>query len=204
MGKSRQLMDYVDRILLFASIRSGKDRYNLGPLEVSEILEQVRKNIAPLIIEESRVIEEDIEPCLPCVMGDLRALCGCLENLITNAIKYSGIDRRIRISARLQMTESVKEVVIAIQDCGIGIHSSELKHIFEPFYRSPEVTSAQIPGTGLGLSVCKHLAESMGGSLSVKSEVGVGSTFTLHLRTADPLQPELALADSTTAQGDRT
>ena len=203
MGKSRQLMDYVDRILLFASIRSGKDRYNIRQLQVSEILEQVRKNVAPLIIEESRVIEEDVEPHLPWVFADLRAVCGCLENLITNAIKYSGIDRRIRISARLETTESGKEVAIAIQDRGMGIPGSELKHIFEPFYRSPEARLAQIPGTGLGLSVCKHLAEAMGGRVSVKSEVGIGSTFTLHLRTAAPPQMELALASSTTAQGDR-
>jgi signal transduction histidine kinase len=203
MGKSRQLMDYVDRILLFASIRSGKDRYNIRPLEVSEILEQVRKNIASLIIEESRVIEEDIEPCLPRVFGDLRAVCGCLENLITNAIKYSGVDRRIRISAKLEKTEAGREVAIAVHDRGMGIHSSELKHIFQPFYRSPEATLAQIPGTGLGLSVCKHLAESMGGRLSVKTEVGFGSTFTLHLRTAEPVEPELALAGPTSAQEDR-
>ncbi len=203
MGKSRQLMDYVDRILLFASIRSGKDRYNIRPLQVSEILEQVRKNIASLILEESHVIEEDIEPYLPCVVGDLRAVCGCLENLITNAIKYGGVDRRIRISARLENTDSGKEVAIAIHDRGMGIHASELKHIFQPFYRSPEATLAQIPGTGLGLSVCKHLAESMGGRLSVRSEVGVGSTFTLHLRTASPPQPEVALAGSTTAHEDR-
>lgn len=203
MGKSRQLMEYVDRILLFASIRSGKDRYNIRQLQVSEILQQVRKNVAPLIIEESRVIEEDVEPYLPWVVGDLRAVCGCLENLITNAIKYSGIDRRIRVSARLETTESGKQVAIAIQDRGMGIHSSELKHIFEPFYRSPEARQAQIPGTGLGLSVCKHLAEAMGGRVSVKSEVGHGSTFTLYLRAADPPQPELALASSTTAQEDR-
>lgn len=203
MGKSRQLMEYVDRILLFASIRSGKDRYNIRQLQVSEILQQVRKNVAPLIIEESRVIEEDVEPSLPLVSGDLRAVCGCLENLITNAIKYSGIDRRIRVSAKLETTESGKQVAIAIQDRGMGIHGSELKHIFEPFYRSPEARQAQIPGTGLGLSVCKHLAEAMGGRVSVKSEVGLGSTFTLYLRAADPPQPELALASSTTAQEDR-
>jgi signal transduction histidine kinase len=203
MGKSRQLMDYVDRILLFASIRSGKDRYNIRALQVSEILEQVRKNMASLIIEESRVIEEDVEPYLPCVLGDLQAVCGCLENLITNAIKYSGIDRRIRISAGLKTTESGKEVAISVQDRGMGIHTSELKHIFEPFYRSPDARLAQIPGTGLGLSVCKHLAEAMGGHLSVKSEVGLGSTFTLHLRAANPPKLELVLAGSTTAQGDR-
>jgi signal transduction histidine kinase len=202
MGQSRQLMDYVDRILLFASIRSGKDRYNIRPLQVSEILDRVRKNIAALIIEESRVIEENIEPNLPCVLGDPLAVCGCLENLITNAIKYSGIDRRIRISASLQATDDGKEVAISVQDRGMGIHNSELKQIFEPFYRSPEARLAHIPGTGLGLSVCKHLAEAMGGRLSVTSEFGVGSTFTLHLRTTDLQQAELAVMSATMAQGD--
>ena len=201
MGQSRHLMDYVDRILLFASMRSGKDRYNIRPLQISDILQRVRKNMASLIIEESCIIEENIEPGLPFVLGDLLAACGCLENLITNAIKYGGIDRRIRISAHLQTTESRKEVAISIQDRGMGIHSSELKQIFEPFYRSPEATLAQIPGTGLGLSVCKHLAEAMGGRLSVKSEVGVGSIFTLHLQTAESQPGELTARSSTKGEG---
>jgi signal transduction histidine kinase len=202
MGQSRHLMEYVDRILLFASIRSGKDRYNIQPLQISEILLRVRRNMASLIIEESCTIEEVIEPGLPCVLGDLLAVCGCLENLITNAIKYGGIDRRIRISASLQTTPNGREVAISIQDRGIGIHSSELKQIFEPFYRSPEATLAQIPGTGLGLSICKHLAEAMSGRLSVNSEVGVGSVFTLHLLAADSQQTELAAMGSTKGQGD--
>jgi signal transduction histidine kinase len=199
MGQSRQLMEYVDRILLFASIRSGKDRYNIRPLQISEILQRVRRNMASLIIEQSCIIEEVIEPGLPRVFGDLLAVCSCLENLITNAIKYGGIDRRVRISACLQTTENGKEVAISIQDRGIGIHSSELRQIFEPFYRSPEATLAQIPGTGLGLSVCKHLAEAMGGRLSVISEVGVGSVFTLHLLPADSQQAEFA--SSTKGEG---
>jgi two-component system, OmpR family, sensor histidine kinase SenX3 len=202
MGQSRQLMEYVDRILLFASIRSGKDRYNIRPLRISEILQHVRKNLASLVIQESCIIEEAVTPGLPCVLGDLFAVCGCLENLITNAIKYSGIDRRIRISACLQSAENGQEVAISIQDRGIGIHSSELKHIFEPFYRSPQAALAQIHGTGLGLSVCKHLAEAMGGRLSVKSEVGAGSVFTLHLLAADSQPSELTAISSTKGQGD--
>ena len=136
------------------------------------------------------------------MLGDLPAVCGCLENLITNAIKYGGIDQRISISASLQTTESGKEVAISIRDRGIGIHSSELKQIFEPFYRSPEARLAQIPGTGLGLSVCKHLAEAMGGRLSVSSEGGVGSVFTLHLLTADSQPAALTSMGSTKGQGE--
>lgn len=203
MGQSRHLMDYVDRILLFASIRSGKDRYNIRPLRIPEILQRVRRNMETLIIEESRVLEEFIDPDLPCVAGDQLAVCSCLENLITNAIKYSGSDRRIRISAQSQMTERGKDVTISVQDRGIGIHSSELKHIFEPFYRSPEATKAQIAGTGLGLSVCKHLVEAMGGRLTVQSEVGVGSIFTLHLQATDSGSTELAAMSSSKRREDR-
>jgi signal transduction histidine kinase len=202
MGQSRHLMEYVDRILIFASIRSGKDRYNIRPLQIPEILQRVHKNLATLIIEESCTLEQVIEPGLPCVLGDQLAVCGCLENLITNAIKYGGIDRRIRISASLQTTGNGKEVAISVQDRGMGIHSSELKQIFEPFYRSPEARSAQIPGTGLGLSVCKHLAEAMGGWVSVNSEVGVGSVFTLHLPTADFQTAELTAMSSTKGDGE--
>jgi len=203
MGQSRHLMEYVDRILLFASMHSGKDRYNILPLQVAEVLARVRKNIESLIIEESRVIEEEVEPGLPSALGDLRAVCGCLENLITNAIKYSGSDRRIRISARLEATEKGKRVAISVQDRGMGIRSSDLKQIFEPFYRSQEAISSQIAGTGLGLSVCRHLAEVMGGSLTVQSEVGVGSIFTLYLLIADPPQSTLAGVSAGKERGDR-
>jgi signal transduction histidine kinase len=194
ISQSRQLMSHVDRILLFASIRSGKDRYHMRPLEIAEILRCVRNNTSALIQEESNTVEEYLEPDLPAVFGDLLAISGCLENLITNAVKYGREDRRICISATQHVSNDMGQVVaIAVQDHGIGIKSSELKEIFEPFYRSPEAASAQIHGTGLGLFLASHLAEAMGGSLSVVSEVGVGSVFTLRLPIAavDENEPEM-------------
>jgi signal transduction histidine kinase len=185
-SQARQLVDLVDRILLFASIRNGKIQYELRPLQVSEILQRVRKTAAGLIEESAYTVEEHVEPGLPFVVGNLSAVCGCLENLITNALKYSGRDGRIRISATAhELEHNGKEIRISVQDHGIGIGSSELPHIFEAFYRSPEVAAAQIRGTGLGLFLAKHLAEAMGGRLSVVSEVGVGSIFTLHLSAAE-------------------
>jgi signal transduction histidine kinase len=185
--QSRMLMSHVDHILQFASMRSGKDRYTLRPLRVPEILERVRRNTSALIAEESCALEERIEPALPAVLGDMFAICGCLENLITNAVKYSKDDRRIIISAALDEAEQGgREVTISVEDHGIGIQRSDLKNIFEPFYRSAEAIAAQIHGTGLGLSLAKHLAEAMGGRLSVRSELGLGSVFTLHLQLAQP------------------
>jgi two-component system sensor histidine kinase KdpD len=79
---------------------------------------------------------------------------------------------------------SDEELRISVSDRGIGIDSSELAHIFDPFYRSPRVQAAQIHGTGLGLSLAKRIAESMGGRLTVTSGLSTGSTFTLHLQLA--------------------
>jgi signal transduction histidine kinase len=189
MSQSRQLMDHVDRILLFASIRSGKQRYDLHAISVADIIHRVKGSVADLISDNERILEVDMQPGLPCVLGDAYAVCGCLHNLISNAIKYSGDDRRIRVSARLHQTENdAKEVQISVQDHGTGIDSSELQHIFEPFYRSPRVTAAQIRGTGLGLFLARHLAEAMQGRISVASQVGVGSIFTLHLQLAETEQ----------------
>ena len=78
----------------------------------------------------------------------------------------------------------------------MGIASSELNSIFKPFYRSPRVTEAQIHGTGLGLSLAKHLAEAMGGALTVTSEVGVGSVFTLSLQVSETQERELSAVGS--------
>jgi signal transduction histidine kinase len=75
-------------------------------------------------------------------------------------------------------------VTIAVEDHGLGIAKSELHRIFDPFYRSPAVTAAQIHGTGLGLSLAKKIAEGMCGHVTVESEPGKGSTFTLHLPAA--------------------
>jgi len=127
-------------------------------------------------------IYQQVQEGLPKVMGDLSALSQCMQNLIVNAVKFSGKNRWIRISASVHDGETnQKEVHISVQDHGRGISSSELGHIFEPFYRSPKVVNAQIHGTGLGLAVAKRIAQALGGRLSVVSELDVGSTFTLHL-----------------------
>jgi signal transduction histidine kinase len=193
-SQASQLIDLVKQILLFASTENGTNRYTLRPLQVLGILQSVRKNVAVLVEGNGFNIEQQVQAGLPSVMGDLSALSQCLQNLILNAVKYSGRNRWIGISASIHETENHhKEVRISVQDHGSGISSSELPHIFEPFYRSPKVVDAQIHGTGLGLAVAKRIAEAMGGKLSVTSEVGVGSTFTLHLPVPRKSDADMAI-----------
>ena len=184
-----QLIDLVDQVVLFAYMKDGKRRYSLGPVSVCDLFEDVRKSTQWMFERQGFVIEFSSEEQLPSVSGDLQALSRCLQNLVGNAVKYGEQGQRIRVAAELhQPTGSPPEVRISVSDRGMGMTPDELKHIFEAFYRSPRVRTAQIRGTGLGLSVAKQLAESMGGRVSVASEVGAGSTFTLHLQVAEALR----------------
>jgi signal transduction histidine kinase len=105
-----------------------------------------------------------------------------LQNLIANAVKYGGEQRWLGIRASMEESgQHEKEIRIAVADRGIGIGSDDLKHVFEPFFRSPVATSAQIHGSGLGLPLAKTITEAMGGRLTIESVPEQGSTFTVHL-----------------------
>jgi len=182
-NQSRQMSSLVDQILLFASTEDRQRRYVLQPLDVTQIIASLEASTRELIQGARFVLERHIDPGLPQVMGDLAALTQCLQNLIGNAVKYGGESRWIGLRAFVAPAEHYigQELRISVSDRGIGIDRSDLPHIFEPFYRSPRVNAMQIHGTGLGLSLATRIAETLGGRLSVVSELSVGSTFTLHL-----------------------
>ena len=189
--QANQLMGLIDHVLLFAATARGVGYRNPRALHVSEILESALRNTYGLLHEADFTVEQEIRPGMPCIVGDLSALSQCVENLIVNAVKYSNGDRWIGLSAGLDKNSNGKTGVrISVSDHGVGIHSSDLQQIFEPFYRCPQAIAAQIHGTGLGLSIAKRIAEAFGGTLSVVSEVGVGTVFTLHLLIADEITSE--------------
>jgi two-component system phosphate regulon sensor histidine kinase PhoR len=183
--QAARLAGLVDQVMLFA-VTSKKPIYPLQPLQVSEILSSALRNTSGLLQGSAFTVEQQIQEGLPPVLGDLSAVSQCLQNLIVNAVKYGPEQHYIKLSAEIdQSSASKKEVQISVQDRGRGIGTADLPRIFEPFYRSPHVVAAQIHGAGLGLSIAKSMIEAVGGRLSVVSEVGSGSTFTLHLQVAD-------------------
>jgi signal transduction histidine kinase len=184
-NQARRLSDMVEQVLLFGSTRELNQPYVLGPLDVSEVIDATLTVCADLIQESQVSVEQDIQSSLPPAMGDPLALSQCLQNLITNGLKYGGEPRWIGIRASLVKDGSRSEIQVSVCDRGMGIAASDLRHIFKPFYRSPLVAAAQIPGTGLGLSVARSLAEAMKGQLTVTSRPGRGSIFTVHLPCAD-------------------
>jgi signal transduction histidine kinase len=174
-----QLGDLVDQVLSFSSTATASHVHPLGEIHVEEIIEDALRSTKTLLADARFSVDKQIQPDLPNLVGDFSVLTQCLQNLIINAVKYSPENKWICISAK--MDEFRNEVQIRVHDRGVGISSSDLLHIFEPFYRSPQAVTAHIKGTGLGLSIAKRSAEALGGSLTVSSELGMGSVFTLSL-----------------------
>ena len=114
------------------------------------------------------------------MVGVSGAVQQIVENLVSNAVRYGGAGGNVRASA-----ESIRERVrIVVEDSGPGISPEHLPRIFERFYRVDAARSRAEGGTGLGLAIVKHLTESMGGSVSVESELGRGTRFVVDLPAA--------------------
>ena len=123
------------------------------------------------------------EPEASVILGDQGQLLTALRNLLTNAISYSAENTRVSVTAR----EIDGIVEISVKDAGLGIPSHDLDRIFERFYRVDPARSRGTGGTGLGLAIVKHVCQNHGGEVTVWSEIGTGSTFTLRIPSYDPM-----------------
>jgi two-component system, OmpR family, phosphate regulon sensor histidine kinase PhoR len=135
-------------------------------------------------------VEKRFEKDLPPVLADPSSLESAVKNLLSNAVKYADGGKWISVSARTVRDEQTAEVQVSVEDHGPGIASSDLPHVFEPFYRSKRVLASPVPGAGLGLSILKRHIEAHGGWVSVESSEGKGSEFTLHLPAVPALERE--------------
>ncbi|MGB2752639.1 MAG: HAMP domain-containing sensor histidine kinase [Pyrinomonadaceae bacterium] len=175
-GEGRKLSGMVEQILDFAGANSGKKKYTLAETAVSEVITDAIDACRPLIDEKSIAIETNIAE-LPSINADKNALTQAVQNLLINSAKYSNGGTKVRVNAE----NGGGNIKISVEDEGIGISKSDLRQVFEPFYRSREVVDAQIHGNGLGLSLVKQIVEAHGGKAMASSEPGKGSTFTIEL-----------------------
>ena len=183
-NEAQRLGAMIEQVLLFAATPNDKRHYQTHPVPVGETIDSAVADLAHLTTAKGFTVEKEVAPGLPPVMADPKALGRCLQNLMTNALKYGAGGRWMAVRAHPGSGPEAGEVLITVQDRGEGIEPSEIAHIFEPFYRGNAARASQTHGTGLGLSLAKEAAEAMGGKLTVASRRGEGSAFTLHFPAA--------------------
>jgi signal transduction histidine kinase len=179
--EGRKLSGMVEQILQFTGMRDRRRRYHLVSANIDEIVEETLKKALPSIQAVGFVVEKAIDPGLPPVRVDAQALTQCIQNLIDNALKYSGDSRWLAVRVQAAQGKRQPEVLVTVEDRGMGIEQEDIPHIFDPFYRGRAATVAQIHGTGLGLCMAREAITAMGGSITVRSAPGKGSAFVLHL-----------------------
>jgi signal transduction histidine kinase len=184
-AQGRRLSRLVDEVLLFTAGRFGLSGYTLEPVEVAPIITQSLSTSSANLSDAGFTISQEIDDRLPRIVADASAVITCIENLVSNAIKYSNSSKCIAVRASKSLADSKSEVCICVEDKGGGISSADLTHIFEPFYRVQSARDNQIRGVGLGLYLVKRMMEDMGGRVSVTSELGRGTKVVLHFAIAD-------------------
>lgn len=184
LSSSNHLLSLINDILDMSRIESGKVQIKEQDCNISELMHNLVNIIQPqvkakqleLFIDTFEIANED-------VVADALKLNQVFINLMSNAVKYTpaGGSIAFRIMQKTTFRHGYGDYIFIIKDNGIGMSKEFVKHIFEPFERESTVTQSGIQGTGLGMSITRNIVEMMGGSISVDSEVGKGSTFTVEL-----------------------
>jgi CheY-like chemotaxis protein len=171
------LLQLIDDILDLTKVEAGHMQVQTDPVRVSDVVGYVEAMTTPLAAEKGLAFEVVVEPDMPSTLHtDEHRLQQILRNLLSNAVKFT---HEGEIKLRIRTVE--ESVAFDVQDTGIGIPAEKLSVIFEAFQQADGTTSRKYGGTGLGLSISRELAALLDGRLDVRSEPGIGSTFTLYL-----------------------
>jgi signal transduction histidine kinase len=178
--ESERLTALINNILDFSRIEAGRAKYDFRQTDLADLVTNTLDTYRDQIDEQGFTFEQSIEPGIPPVDVDREAIARSLVNLVNNALKYS--DRERFLGVKLYRADDVLKLEVA--DRGIGIARNEQARIFEKFYRAGDPLVHNTKGSGLGLSLVRHIAHAHGGEIEVQSAPGKGSTFTLTLPIA--------------------
>ncbi|ARJ67242.1 histidine kinase [Magnetospirillum sp. ME-1] len=172
----RHLLSIIDEVLDISRIELGSYRISVAPCDLAAIARECAGMLRPQCIAKDIGLEMEMAESVPLVT-DSRAVRQIVINLLGNAIKYTEAGGRISV----RLDGDAGETRITVEDTGCGIPADKLSRIFEPFQRVDPLRADPARGVGLGLAICRRIAELLGGSVAIQSEPGRGTTVTVTL-----------------------
>ena len=170
-------------LISLAQVESGREVFDITAVDMSEVVEDcLHQQQEPASLKNlDLVTEPPLEPVW--ALADEEGVRTILNNLVSNALKYTPAGGRVVVAWR----KEAEQVLLEVRDTGIGIATRDQQRVFERFYRADKARSRELGGTGLGLSIVKHLSQAFGGNVGLESKLDEGSTFRVHLPLAkDP------------------
>src|SRR5215813_5133996 len=191
--ESERLTALINNILDFSRIEAGRKEYEFRETDIGELVRNTLDSYRYQIEQQGFALDERIDSNLTSVRVDREAIARALVNLVNNALKYSSDEKYLGV--KLYRENGVVKLVVA--DHGIGISRRDQSKIFEKFYRAGDPLVHNTKGSGLGLSLVRHITDAHGGDITVESTPGKGSTFVLSL----PVMPGTAISDAPALRG---
>ena len=181
---NKQLLDLVDKVLEISYLESQDFKFKEELCNLKDVVDQIHSEVEP--VARKKNIEFTVEHrgvLHPEVYTDITQLKQILSNLAVNAVKYTGNGGKVNFILEESLSPSAEFVTyrFVVHDTGVGIAKEALEKIFEPFEREYNSTLSGVFGSGLGLTIAKQIIDSMGGTITAESQVGVGSIFTVNL-----------------------
>ena len=177
VSESERLSRLLNNVLDLSKIEQGVRIYHKEPMSLGDVIQRAARTMSFPLRQQGIALHLDLDPEIPSVMADKDALEQAVLNLLHNAMKYAGDSRDIGIA----LEKDGDFAVISVTDHGLGIRDEDKPRIFEKFVRVESPQNAKIPGTGLGLTIVRYIAEAHGGRIDVESRLGQGSTFSLRI-----------------------
>lgn len=181
------MLDLINELLEAAKIESGKLALNMSPVNLNESVENAyAKNLATATKKEQKIIMDTCDDEIAFIMSDSIRLHEIIDNLVSNAIKYSPMGKTITIKTLLPEENGKKEIIrLIVKDEGPGLNDDDMKKIFGQFQKLSARPTAGEASSGLGLSIVKKLVELHNAGIYVESEVGKGSSFIVEFKLID-------------------
>ena len=176
----KHLLSLINGVLDLSKIEAGKMDMYFETFAITEMIKDIEGTIAPLISKNKNKLKIKMEPGLGVMRSDLTKVRQTIFNLLSNAAKFTQ-SGTITLSAERKTRDGLEMIIMRVKDTGIGMSGEQVAKVFQPFSQADASTTRNYGGTGLGLTICQHFCQMLGGDIDVRSVLNEGTTFEISL-----------------------